>query len=256
MGQRSAKRERRPAATLPVARVYVDVPLAHLDRTFDYQVSEQLDAAAVPGCRVRVRFAGQLVDGYLIERADTTEHTGRLAYLERVTSSEPVLTADLAELARAVADRYGGTMVDVLRLAIPPRHARVEAEPPVPAVPPVPVHGVPPVPAESPAHAVPPVPAHAVPPPATAWHAYTHGQALLTALAKAAPARAVWQACPGEQWPTRLAEAAAVVAATGRGTVLVVPDYRDIARLHEACARLCGEHAVVALSAEDRKSVV
>jgi primosomal protein N' (replication factor Y) len=112
---------------LPVARVAVDVSLAHLDRPFDYQVPERLSAQAVPGCRVRVRFAGRLTNGYVLERADTTEHQGKLAFLDRVISPEPVLTAEIAGLARAVADRYAGTMADVLRLAIPPRHARAEA---------------------------------------------------------------------------------------------------------------------------------
>ena len=42
-------------AGVPVATVAVDVNLAHLDRTFDYQVPEQLAADAVPGARVRVR---------------------------------------------------------------------------------------------------------------------------------------------------------------------------------------------------------
>lgn len=234
MGSARPKNERRPAELLPIARVHVDVPLAHLDRTFDYLISEQLDAAAVPGCRVRVRFAGQLVDGYLLERAQTTEHTGRMAYLERVTSSEPVLTPQLAALARTVADRYGGTVLDVLRLAIPPRHARVEAEA---------------TPEDGPAGG-PPEDGQLVVPGESAWQAYTRGPALLAALHNGAPARAVWQACPGEEWPRRLAEAAAVVAASGRGTVLVVPDYRDVARLHEACVHLLGEHAVVALSAD------
>ncbi|MGH3380618.1 MAG: primosomal protein N', partial [Actinoallomurus sp.] len=104
--------------------------LPHLDRPFDYLVPTTLDVAAVPGCRVRVRFAGQLVDGFLLERAEQSDHEGRLAYLERVTSSEPVLAPEIAALAREIADRYAGTLADVLRLAIPPRHARVEAENP------------------------------------------------------------------------------------------------------------------------------
>ena len=115
---------------LPVARVAVDISLAHLDRPFDYLVPASLDAAAVPGCRVRVRFAGQLVDGYLLERAQTSEHQGKLARLERVTSPEAVLTPEIFDLARAVADRYAGTLADVLRLAIPPRHATAERETP------------------------------------------------------------------------------------------------------------------------------
>ena len=115
---------------LPVARVAVDISLAHLDRPFDYLVPASMDEAAGPGCRVRVRFAGQLVDGYLLERTQTSEHQGKLARLERVTSPEPVLTPEIFDLARAVADRYAGTLADVLRLAIPPRHAAAERDAP------------------------------------------------------------------------------------------------------------------------------
>jgi primosomal protein N' (replication factor Y) len=122
------KDAKQPAETLPVARVAVDMPLPHLDRPFDYLVPTSLDTAAVPGCRVRVRFAGQLVDGFLLDRVERSDHEGRLAYLERVTSPEPVLAPEIAALARELADRYAGTLADVLRLAVPPRHARVEAE--------------------------------------------------------------------------------------------------------------------------------
>ena len=90
---------------LPVARVAVDISLAHLDRPFDYLVPASLDEAAGPGVRVRVRFAGQLVDGYLLERVQASEHQGRLARLERVISPEPVLTPEIFGLARAVAAR-------------------------------------------------------------------------------------------------------------------------------------------------------
>src|SRR5215207_5250876 len=121
---------REPAPRDPVARVVVDVPLAHLDRPFDYLVPAALDDAVVPGSRVRVRFAGQLVDALVLQRAAASDHGGRLAYVERSTSAEPVLSPDVAVFARAVADRWAGSLIDVLRLALPPRHARVEAEPP------------------------------------------------------------------------------------------------------------------------------
>ena len=112
---------------LPVARVIVDVPLAHLDRPFDYLVPEELAETAVPGCRVRVRFKFQRVDGFVLDRVAESDFDGKLEYLDRVVSPEPVLSPEVAGLARAVADRYGGTMIDVLRLAIPPRHATTEA---------------------------------------------------------------------------------------------------------------------------------
>ncbi|HNL52037.1 MAG TPA: hypothetical protein PKL68_08810, partial [Actinomycetota bacterium] len=44
-----------------VAKVAVESPLPHLDRLFDFSIPEALDADALPGCRVRVRFHGRLV---------------------------------------------------------------------------------------------------------------------------------------------------------------------------------------------------
>ncbi|MEV5504624.1 primosomal protein N' [Nonomuraea fuscirosea] len=117
-----------PAPEDPVARVAVDSPLPHLDRLFDYLIPASLHETAQPGVRVRVRFAGKLVDGFLLERVAASEHEGKLTPLERVVSPEQVLTPEIAGLARAVADRYAGTLTDVLRLAVPPRHAKAEAE--------------------------------------------------------------------------------------------------------------------------------
>src|SRR6476620_7620895 len=118
---------RPPAEELdPVALVVVDVGLPHLDRPFEYTVPASLADVAVPGGRVRVRFAGQDVDGFVLERRAAAEHGGRLAPLRRVVSPEPVLTPGTLTLSREVASRYAGTLGDVLRLAIPPRHATAE----------------------------------------------------------------------------------------------------------------------------------
>jgi primosomal protein N' (replication factor Y) (superfamily II helicase) len=202
---------------LPVARVAVDISLAHLDRPFDYLVPASMDEAAGPGVRVRVRFAGQLVDGYLLERAETSGHQGRLARLERVISPEPVLTPEIFGLARAVADRYAGTLADVLRLAIPPRHATAERE--TPREPAPRDHGG--------------APPAARPEPGP-WTRYAAGAAFLDGLAAGRPVRAAWSALPGTGWPGEIAVAAATAAAAGRGVVIVVPDARDLDRVDAA----------------------
>jgi primosomal protein N' (replication factor Y) len=218
---------------LPVARVAVDISLAHLDRPFDYLVPARLDVEAVPGCRVRVRFAGQLVDGYLLERAETSEHQGRLARLERVISPEPVLTPEIFDLARVVADRYAGTLADVLRLAIPPRHATAERE----------------APAVGTARA----PAPPAPDPGS-WSRYPAGAAFLAGLAEGRPVRAAWSALPGtgaREWPAEIAVAAATAAAAttpaatdagGRGVLIVVPDARDLDRVDAALTETGLDH--------------
>jgi primosomal protein N' (replication factor Y) len=115
-----------PAQQQPVAQVAVDVPHPHLDRLFDYLVPADLDTDVVPGSRVRLRFAGRKVDGFVLARADVSAHEGRLDRVAASVSSEQVLRPDVARLCRLVADRYAGTLADVLRLAVPPRHAREE----------------------------------------------------------------------------------------------------------------------------------
>ena len=110
----------------PVARVLVDVPLAHLDRAFDYAVPASMADDAQPGVRVKVRFAGRDVDGFVLERVAGTDHDGSLTPLRRVVSAEPVLSPQVAALAGELAERYAGTRSDVLRLAVPGRHAATE----------------------------------------------------------------------------------------------------------------------------------
>jgi primosomal protein N' (replication factor Y) len=210
-----------------VARVVVDVPLAHLDRPFDYAVPDKFADVVQAGCRVRVRFSGQLLDGFVLSLDDATDFTGKLLPLAHVPSGEPVLTPQVARLARVVADRYSGTLGDVLRLALPPRRAAPEKRPT-------------PTPDTLPG-----------PPDPAGFGRYQAGAALLSALAEGRPARAVWTALPGEDWPTRLAELCQASLSGRRGALVVVPDGKDLDRLAAAAGRLLPEHSYTVLRADD-----
>lgn len=223
-----ARAEAEPAPVDPVARVLVDVPLAHLDRTFDYAVPAALAEAAVPGVRVKVRFAGQEVGGYLLERAATTDHAGRLAPLRRVVSPEPVLSPAVAALAADVAARYAGVRSDVLRLAVPPRHATAEKAASVPA---------PPVPTD-------------LARPHHDWSAHPAAPALLRHLHDGGAPRAVVGVLPGEPWPALLADLVAATLAGGRGTIVCLPDGKDVARLDAALTQRLGPDQHVVLAAD------
>ncbi len=233
---------RQPAAELPVARVAVDISLPHLDRPFDYLVPDALAALAVPGSQVRVRFAGQLVSGFVLARLAESDHPGRLGFLERVVAAEQILTPEIAELARAVADRYGGTLADVLRLAIPPRHATASKAVIGPA-------------AVASAVLADGQPALAGTELATVagghgfWARYRDGASFLAALAAGRSPRAVWSALPGPTWPDEIAAAIAAVTRSGRGAVVVVPDGRDLALVDAALANQLGPARHVVLSA-------
>jgi primosomal protein N' (replication factor Y) (superfamily II helicase) len=219
-----------PAEVEPIARVLPMLSVPHLDREFDYLVSAEQSDDAQPGVRVRVRFHGRLVDGFVLERRHDTDHPGKLGWLDRVVSAEPVLTTEIRRLVDAVAARYAGTRPDVLRLAVPARHARVERE-----ATPIPVQPVRLIPA---------------PVDPSGWELYgRRGGQFLAALAESRAARAVWQALPGEQWADRFAEAAVQTVRAGRAVLAIVPDQRDLDALWQAATTRIDEHSVVALSA-------
>lgn len=227
------------AKELPVARVLVDKGVLHLDRYFDYAVPEELDADAQPGVRVRVRFGagrhrvregrregGGLIDGFLVERLAASDYSGPLAALAQVVSPERVLSEELLGLARAVADRYAGSLADVLQLAVPPRSARAEQRPSPEPLPP---------------------PGR---PEAGTWARYERGTAFLEALASGGAPRAVWNALPGPEWSEEIARAVAATLASGRGALVVLPDGRAVARVDAALTSLLGEGRYAVLTAD------
>ncbi|MFF1251664.1 primosomal protein N' [Pseudarthrobacter sp. NPDC058329] len=229
------------AAHLPVARVLVESSLPHLDRPFDYGVPAALDEDARPGVRVKVKFNGQDLSGFIMERVAESDAGHTLLPLAKIVSPVAVLTPEIRDLVTAVAARYAGTVSDVLRVAVPPRVARLEKT--------YPDSG------ESPADGT-GEPAGAVTGPwgDSAWTIYRTGPAFLRHLNEGASPRAVLSPLQGHGsagWPQLLAEAIAAAYASGRGTVVVVPDNRDLDRLEEAVGALVPDHAVARLTADD-----
>lgn len=216
----------RAAEHRPVARVIVDTGLAHLDRDFDYLVPADLDASVVPGARVKVRFAGRLVDGFVRARVDDTPHEGRLSPLAKAVSAEPVLAPQVLALAEDVAGRYAGTTGDVLRLAVPPRHATTERK------------------------ASPPRATDALADPAT-WQRYPLGPDFVSALAGGVSPRVAWSALPSPE-PARLVAHAALAALNGgRGAIVCVPDVRDVSAWEPVFREVLGEAFVVLTGSQE-----
>lgn len=231
------------AGHLPVARVLVESSLPHLDRPFDYSVPASLDEAAQPGVRVKVRFNGQDLSGFVLERVAESDAGTALVPLAKVVSPVPVLTPTIRDLATAVAARYAGTVSDVLRLAVPPRVARLDKQyqDKGPA-------------AEAPEPPVSDTAGRTGPADAATWEAYRNGPAFLRHLSDGGSPRAVLNPLQGygpAGWPHLLAGAVAAVHASGRGAVVLVPDYRDLDRLEQALRDVLPSEAVARLTADD-----
>lgn len=232
-----APRGKSPVAPgLPIARVVIDSPLPHLDRPFDYLVPAEYDDDAVPGVRVKVRFAGREHAAFLVERRAESDSPARLLPLSKVVSGHPVANREILALAAAVAARYAGSTGDVLRSAVPPRVARVEKE-----FTSDPAAGAAPQAPEAPRGPSP-------------LDRYVNGSSYLSRLLAGESPRAVLTTVAGygpAGWPAELAAAVHAVWAAGRGAVVVVPDQRDLARVERALGERIGTESFVRLTAED-----
>ena len=232
----------------PVARVLLDSPVPHLDRTFDYLVPAAMAQQALPGTRVMVRFGEQEMRGWIWERGSTTTHIGRLSALRRVVSELPVLPEGSRRLIEAVASRSCGTRSDVIRLAVPARHATTEKAERDKAPLALPIW-------EPPSSSE------------LSWQPYDGGEEFLRRLAHGEAPRAVWSALPAPEarssddddgrpvpvvlpWQLCLARAIQATLASSRGAVVVVATTHQAETLAARLRRDLEGEPVVVLSAE------
>ena len=186
-----------------IAAVAVDVSLPHLDRSFDYRIPVDLEPQIAVGVRVRVGFAGRLVTGVVLELHEDAERA--TADIRAVVSPAVVLTPRMANLVRAVADRYGGTFADVLRFAVPGRHAKTETA----------------------ALEVEPVKTTSDGDITGSWTTLHGGSAFLARVTKGEPVAACVEVPARISWIDEVV-AAVRVSVAAVSTIVVVPDARDV----------------------------
>lgn len=224
----------RPASNVAarVARVMIDSPVPALDHPFDYAVPEHLAEQLTVGARVRVplRSGGRLADAYVIELPEHSDFDGELSPIEELVSPIPVLAPEVWRVARRAADRAAGSASDIVRLAVPKRHVRVEKawlaaqrEDSSPLTP-TPVEG------------------------------YADTERLF-----APNARSALSAIPSlgstsggvtvGRWAISAAQLASQVLAAAKTTIICVPDYRDQHQLQAALADLVPESRISRLDA-------
>lgn len=213
-----------------VVQVRIDAQVPHLDRPFDYAVPSSMEEAIEVGTRVRVRFAGRLTNAIVVATGVRSEHDGELRAIERVLGPEPVLTAQTLALVGAVAERWAGTFSDVVRSAVPPRHARAEKA------------------------TVASCTWQADPSGDGPWADYVAGSALLRRVGAPSvddPVRAAWSLAPASDWRSHVASLVMSVAARPTGSVVVVvPDAIDVEAMLAAIPEAVEGSAAATLTAD------
>lgn len=186
----------------PVAEVLVDSPGAGWDPIYHYEIPAQLADKIVLGCRVKVPFGATQAAGFVIGRRDSSDYGASLRLITSVVSAVPVLSAPILALCQRIAALQAAPLLDVIRLAVPERHARAERE--VSAL------------AEL-------IHASAGSAPAGPWEAYEGGAAYLQELASGKPVRQGVTIMPAHSDAQLLAPALSRLLARNKAALVLVP---------------------------------
>ncbi|ERF56278.1 primosome assembly protein PriA, partial [Cutibacterium avidum TM16] len=222
-----------------IAHVVVSSGLAHLDRPFDYLIPDDLVGRIQAGTRVRVKLAGRLCDGVVMAVDHEQEPGVKLSPVVKLISEQVVSTPDQLRLARKVADHWAGTLDEVLRWAIPTRHATTEAaDPPLW-----------------------PVPSATMP--SGTLRALTDGRHFLDLVAAGERPRVHWRVTPvcgpGDDdglgdWANGLLQAVSAALVSGRSAIVCCPTVEDVTTLHSRFEAVLGAGTVAVLHADQPAS--
>ena len=98
-----------------IAKVVVEIAL---DREFDYQVPEALNATVRLGSRVHVPFGHSTARGYVVGFADHSDRHD-LKTIAALISPKPLINETMLKLARWIADYYAATIEQAIRTVLP-----------------------------------------------------------------------------------------------------------------------------------------
>ncbi len=102
----------------------VAVPL-YVFQTFTYSLPASFAAQAQPGCRVLVPFGKQLLTGYVVALHETLESAGidaektDIKSVEELFDTEPLVTHELLELTKWIADYYFASWGETIKSCLP-----------------------------------------------------------------------------------------------------------------------------------------
>lgn len=103
-----------------IIRVAVEQIVYHLDKPYDYTISDDLAATVKPGCRVLVPFGigNKKRQGVILQTAFSCD-TDKLKSVFAVLDSAPLLNDEMLQLAQLMKQKYFCTTFDAVKLMIP-----------------------------------------------------------------------------------------------------------------------------------------
>lgn len=217
------------------AQVIADVPLLHVDRTFDYAIPETLLSQVHVGSRVGISFGGRKAIGFVSAIVETTERPEKVTEIESVIDAIAVVKPEIFKLSRTIADRYIATQGDVLGSAVPPRQARTEAK----------------VLGHLPVGASPFTKDHEY---NSCWNFYSNAKTFLNRIENRELARSACVVGPGHNTFQMVCDAVVAARKSGAGVIVALPDAKEVERFLASALDIFSKDEIAVFGSEQKPS--
>jgi len=104
------------SAATKYANVAFNLPIKDL---FTYSIPDELNGIALPGARVLAPFGTRRLTGYVVELVDTASTEFKIKSLQDVLDPKPIISENLMELTKWIADYYKSSWGEAIKAALP-----------------------------------------------------------------------------------------------------------------------------------------
>lgn len=103
-----------------IAKVVVDVPVMQTNKPYDYAIPPTLIDRLQVGMRVEVPFGPRHIQGFIVAIVNEPDFEGELKEIIRPLDLEPVLTKELLQLGKDMADQVYAYRIHCYQTMLPP----------------------------------------------------------------------------------------------------------------------------------------
>ena len=101
------------------AKVLVEIGVKNVDKTFTYIIPDKYKDKIKVGCRVKVEFGHQLLEGFAIEITNKKEDNYDLKEIKELVDTEPILTEEMLELGKKISEKTLCSLISAYQVMLP-----------------------------------------------------------------------------------------------------------------------------------------
>ncbi len=101
------------------AQVIIEITAKAVDKTFTYKIPENLEGKVCVGSRVKVPFAHQTLEGFVLKTSNTTDTEYEMKEILELIDEEPILNEEMLKLGKIISNRTLCSLISAYQAMLP-----------------------------------------------------------------------------------------------------------------------------------------